>query len=146
MAYPIVGAAALALMSACSPDPDLPPPDGGQADPGGAPEPPPRDPGSDADADTEAGGGIDAGSDAGSDFDREQPRARAEAVLGTSEADLEEGRDLRIVRRGEESRPVTMDLRPGRLNVELDDDGTGTFVVTRVVVEVPEGEMPIEVE
>jgi hypothetical protein len=32
-----------------------------------------------------------------------------------------------------------MDLRPGRQNLELDDDSTGTYVVTRIVVETPEG-------
>jgi hypothetical protein len=79
-------------------------------------------------------------------FDREAARDRALALLGVAEADVEQSAVVRVVRRGEEDLPVTMDLRPGRLNLELDDDGTGTFVVTRVVVEVPDDEDPLVVE
>jgi hypothetical protein len=56
-----------------------------------------------------------------------------------TEDDIEETPDRRIVRRGDEEFIVTMDLRPGRQNLELDDDGTGTHVVTRIVGETPEG-------
>jgi hypothetical protein len=77
--------------------------------------------------------------DGAEDFDRETARAEAEALLGTPEDDIEETPDRRIVRRGDEEFIVTMDLRPGRQNLELDDDGTGTHVVTRIVVETPEG-------
>jgi hypothetical protein len=73
------------------------------------------------------------------DFDRDAARAEAEALLGTPEDELEETPDRRIVRRGDEEFIVTMDLRPGRQNLELDDDSTGTYVVTRIVVETPEG-------
>jgi hypothetical protein len=73
------------------------------------------------------------------DFDRDAAKAEAEALLGTPEDELEEAPDRRIVRRGDEEFIVTMDLRPGRQNLELDDDSTGTYVVTRIVVETPEG-------
>jgi hypothetical protein len=86
----------------------------------------------------------DAVSDAYPDFDRERARAEAKALLGRAESELQPGPNLRIVRRGDELFPVTMDLRPGRLNVELDDDGSGQYVVTRVVVEVPEGSIVVE--
>jgi len=73
------------------------------------------------------------------DFDREEARERAESYLGVAEDDIEESAMVRIVRRGGEDYMVTMDLRPGRMNLELDDDGSGTYEVTRVVVETPEG-------
>lgn len=66
--------------------------------------------------------------------------------MGLPEEAIEEDAETRVVRRGDETLPGTMDLRPGRRNVELDDDGTGTFVVTRVTVEVPDGEDPLVVE
>jgi hypothetical protein len=99
----------------------------------------------------DAGGGTDApdedaaegGADAG--FDAAEREAAARELLGMAEDEVEEGPDARVVRRGEEELPGTMDLRPGRLNVELDDDGSGTYVVTRVVIEVPDGE-PIVVD
>jgi hypothetical protein len=79
-------------------------------------------------------------------FDRERERGEAQALIGVPESQLTERAELRIVRRGDESRPVTMDLRPGRKNVELDDDGSGRYVVTRVVVEVPDGQEPLVAE
>lgn len=79
-------------------------------------------------------------------FDAEAARAEAEALLGTPEGEIEESPDLRIARRGEENFALTQDLVPGRMNVELDDDGTGTYVVTRVVVETPADQEPIVVE
>jgi hypothetical protein len=79
------------------------------------------------------------------DFDRDTARAEAEALLGTPEHDVAEGPLVRIVRRGDEEYIVTMDLRPGRMNLELDDDGTGTYVVTRIVVEDPDDD-PLVVE
>lgn len=79
-------------------------------------------------------------------FVREDARERAMTLLGVPEDDIEESEMVRIVRRGDEDLPVTMDLRPGRLNLELDDDGTGTYEVTRVLVEVPDGAEPLVVE
>lgn len=79
-------------------------------------------------------------------FDREAAEARARELLGLPESEVEEGPMQRIVRRGEEEFMVTMDLQPGRMNLELDDDGTGTYVVTRVVVETPGDEDPLVVE
>lgn len=79
-------------------------------------------------------------------FDRAAVEQAARDLLGRSADEIEEGRLTRIVRRGDEDFPATMDLVPGRLNVELDDDGTGTFVVTRIVAEVPDDVEPIVVE
>lgn len=78
------------------------------------------------------------------DFDRDQSIADAEALLGTAEDDLEEDTQTRIVRRGDEDLPVTMDLAPGRRNVEL-DEVDGTWQVIHVMVEVPDDEDPISV-
>ncbi|MEX2627152.1 MAG: hypothetical protein WD225_09715 [Ilumatobacteraceae bacterium] len=79
-------------------------------------------------------------------FVREDARERAMTWLGRAEDEIVESEMVRIARRGDEELPVTMDLRPGRLNLELDDDGTGTFTVTRVIVEVPDGEDPLVLE
>ena len=66
----------------------------------------------------------------------EAAREQARELLGVHEDDLPD--DARIGRRGEESFAVTMDLRPGRRTVELDDTGDGFHVVT-VTLETPEG-------
>ncbi len=71
------------------------------------------------------------------DFDRDEAESQAQSHLGLAEDEIEESSMVRIVRRGDEDYPVTMDLRPGRLNLELDDEGDG-YVVTRVVVETPD--------
>jgi hypothetical protein len=63
--------------------------------------------------------------------------ADAEALLGTAEADLPE--NARIARRGDEQMALTQDFRVGRYTFELDDDGTGTYRVTAVQVELPGG-------
>jgi hypothetical protein len=82
-------------------------------------------------------------SDPFASFDADRARAAASDLLGVSEAELEPSRDLRIARRGDERFPMTMDLRPGRMNVEL-DEREGTFVVTRVSVETPDGALVVE--
>jgi hypothetical protein len=98
------------------------------------------DPGRSDQPDDAAGEPDDAAGQDGADgFDRDAARAEAEALLGTRESEVEETADRRIVRRGDEQFIVTMDLRPGRQNLELDEDDSGTYVVTRVVVETPEG-------
>ena len=91
--------------------------------------------------------GVDDGAPTPGDvFDRERSEQDARALLGLPEDEVEADALTRIVRRGDEDFVVTMDLIPGRRNVELDDDGTGAYVVTRVVVEVPDGEDPLVVE
>lgn len=72
-------------------------------------------------------------------FDPEASQDLAERWLGVAEQDVEETVMLRIARRGEEFFPGTMDLRPGRFNVELDEDDQGTYRVTRIVIETEEG-------
>lgn len=101
-------------------------------EPPGAPTPSPPAAGED--------GPSEPADPAGEGFDRDAARAEAEALLGRPEAEIVESRELRIVRRGDERFAVTMDLRPGRKNVELDEDGDGRYVVTRVVVETPDGD------
>lgn len=78
--------------------------------------------------------------DFGEDFsadDAEEARQRARELLGTAEADLSD--DVRVRRRGDEQFMLTEDYVLGRITVELDDDGSGTFVVTSAVVELPDG-------
>lgn len=64
-------------------------------------------------------------------------RETAQSLLGTAEAELPE--DVRIGRRGGEQMMLTEDYVVGRFTVELDDDGTGTFRVTSVTVEMEGG-------
>ena len=71
------------------------------------------------------------------DFPSDQARDDARATLGTAEDEL--GPEIRIRRRGSESMMLTEDYVLGRITVELDDDGTGTFVVTSATVELPDG-------
>ena len=69
---------------------------------------------------------------------------RAASLLGTYETDV--GDDVRIARRGAEEFALTMDLVPGRLNVELDEGADGEFVVTAVAVETEDGSQAVTVE
>ena len=77
-------------------------------------------------------------------FDADASRELAERWLGVAEEDIEETVMLRISRRGDEVFPGTMELRPGRFNLELDEDGDGVYRVTRIVIETEEGEMVVE--
>lgn len=62
---------------------------------------------------------------------------RARTLIGTAEADLPG--DVRIGRRGDEDMMLAQDYVVGRRTVALDDDGSGTYVVTAVTVELDEG-------
>lgn len=77
--------------------------------------------------------------DADAPFDPEASRELAEQWLGVAEEDIEETEMLRIARRGEESFPATMDLRPGRFNLELDEADDGVYRVSRIIVENDQG-------
>lgn len=81
--------------------------------------------------DGDAGGGAD-----GDAIDEGALIARAEAMVGMPEGDLDP--EVRVSRRGNESFAMTEDYRIGRFTVELDDQGSG-FVVTTVVLELTEG-------
>lgn len=121
---------------------------GGLDQPGGSPDPGEEDaPGEEAPGEAEAPEVPEEPEDDDpfADFDRDDARRQAESYLGVDEDGIEEAPMVRIVRRGDEDYMVTMDLRPGRLNLELDDDSSGTYVVTRVVVETPDDE-PLVVE
>lgn len=66
----------------------------------------------------------------------EENRLRARELLGLPEEALPD--DVRVARRGDEYMALTMDLQPGRLNVELDERGDG-FEVVLVTLETPDG-------
>ncbi|MFA9431001.1 hypothetical protein [Egicoccus sp. AB-alg2] len=74
------------------------------------------------------------------DFDLEMARRDAESLLGATEQDLEIWGDVRVGRKGDEEYGMTMDLMPGRKTVELDEDEDGVHRVTRVTLELPDGE------
>lgn len=77
-------------------------------------------------------------------FDEEASLERARSYLGVAEADVEESVMVRVLRRGDASFPGTLDLRPGRFNLELDEDDDGVYRVTRVLVETEDGEVVVE--
>lgn len=105
-------------------------------EPAGAPvtTPAPSEPAAPGDATTLPPGAVDIGA----------ALRRAASLLGTAEDALPD--DVRIARRGDEQFALTMDLVPGRLTVELDEDEAGQFVVTSVVVETEEGQEVVTVE
>lgn len=90
--------------------------------------------------DGEESGSVPPPPDADEPFDPEASRELAERWLGVVEEDVEETEMLRIARRGEEFFPATLDLRPGRFNVELDEDDDGVYRVTRIIIENDQGE------
>lgn len=71
------------------------------------------------------------------EYDVEAARQLAFSLIGTAEADLPA--DVRVERRGDEHMMLTEDYVLGRMTVQLDDDGTGTFRVTVLIVELPDG-------
>ncbi|MFA9446780.1 hypothetical protein [Egicoccus sp. AB-alg6-2] len=73
-------------------------------------------------------------------FDLDAARRDAESLLGATEEDLEIWGDVRIERKGDEEFMLTMDLMPGRKNVQLDEDADGVYRVTHVSLELPDGE------
>ena len=77
-------------------------------------------------------------------LDVEAAARRAASLLGAQEGDLPD--DVRVARRGDEGFPLTADLVPGRLTVELDDDGTGKFVVVEVQIELEDGVQVVSVD
>lgn len=64
-------------------------------------------------------------------------RDEARSLLGEPESEL--GTEVRVARRGEETFFLTEDYVLGRITVELEDDGSGTYVVTSASVELPDG-------
>lgn len=70
-------------------------------------------------------------------FPSDAARDEARSLLGEPESAL--GDEVRVSRRGEETFFLTEDYVLGRMTVEIDDDGSGTFVVTSVRVELPDG-------
>jgi hypothetical protein len=74
------------------------------------------------------------------DLDVDAARAEAQELLGmTEEEALARGDDVRLGRRGDEQFALTEDFRPGRKTIATEDDGTGTFRVVEVEVELDEG-------
>lgn len=67
-------------------------------------------------------------------------RAEAEALLGQIEEEvLASGGEVRLGRRGDEQFALTEDLRPGRMTIATEDDGTGTYRVVEVELELEQG-------
>jgi hypothetical protein len=109
----------------------------------------PQDPGADEGAPGDEGTGAgDEGTGAGDDADAgdgglgevdDEDVAAARELLGLPEDEVVEDAETRIMRRGDEQLAGTMDLRPGRRNLEL-DEVDGTFVVTRITIETEDGE------
>ena len=95
-------------------------------------------------ADDGEAGSVPPPPDADAPFDPEASRDLAERWLGVAEEDIEETEMLRIARRGEEFFPATLDLRPGRFNLELDEDDDGVYRVTRILIESDEGDLVVE--
>ena len=77
-------------------------------------------------------------SDMSDAFDDDVARNQAEAMLGVAEGDLPTD-GVRIGRKGQETYALTEDYVLGRMTVELDQDTSGTWVVTQVVVELLSG-------
>lgn len=75
--------------------------------------------------------------DTGDEFPSDQARADAESLLGLAEGEF--GDEARIARKGNVHFLLTEDYVLGRLTVELDDDGSGTYRVVSVTVELPDG-------
>lgn len=81
------------------------------------------------DASGDAAGGTRLGDDS--------LRTEAQALLGTPEGELPA--EVRVGRRGREQMMLTEDYVVGRMTVELDDAGDGTWVVAVVTVELGDG-------
>jgi hypothetical protein len=64
----------------------------------------------------------------------------AEGLLGEVEADVpERWPDVRVGRRGDEHMMLTEDYVIGRMTIATDDDGSGTYRVVEVTLELTDG-------
>ncbi len=70
-------------------------------------------------------------------FDAAAARTQAEDLLGVAEDDLDPS--VRIGRKGDNHMMLTEDYVIGRLTVELDKDDEGTYRVSQVNLELPDG-------
>jgi hypothetical protein len=77
--------------------------------------------------------------DGGEAIDEAAILADSEQLLGETEEDALAEEDVRIGRRGDEEFALTFDLQPGRRTIATEDDGTGTFRVVEVTVELTDG-------
>ncbi|MTV26232.1 hypothetical protein FTX61_12545 [Nitriliruptoraceae bacterium ZYF776] len=90
------------------------------------------------DGDDTPGGDVAVPDDGG--FDEAAARRDAESLLGEAEDHvLALWGDVRVGRHGEETFALTEDHAPGRKTIATEDDGTGTFRVVEVVLELPVG-------
>ena len=68
----------------------------------------------------------------------------AESLLGQSEDEvLEQWADVRVGRHGDEEMALTENYVLGRKTIATEDDGTGTFRVVEVTLELTDGPMMI---
>ncbi len=73
-------------------------------------------------------------------LDAEAARRDARSLLGQTEEEvLALWGDVRVGRHGDEEMMLTEDWRPGRKTIATEDDGTGTYRVVEVVLELDEG-------
>jgi hypothetical protein len=77
--------------------------------------------------------------DGGEAIDEAAILVDSEQLLGETEDDALAEEDVRIGRRGDEEFALTFDLQPGRRTIATEDDGTGTFRVVEVTVELTDG-------
>ncbi len=64
----------------------------------------------------------------------------AQSLLGQSEAEvLEQRADVRVGRHGDEEMMLTQDHVIGRMTIATEDDGTGTFRIVEVTLELTDG-------
>jgi hypothetical protein len=99
-------------------------------------------------ADTDHGGGEDApdgdGSAGGQAIDEAAILREAEELLGRTESEVLTGSDVRLGRHGDESMALTEDHVVGRRTIATEDDGTGTYRVVEVTVELTDGVQVLE--
>lgn len=90
--------------------------------------------------DADLGGDGAAPDDLPADVDLDAARTEAQELLGmTEEEALARGDDVRLGRRGDEQFALTEDFRPGRKTIATEDDGTGTYRVVEVELELEQG-------
>ena len=68
----------------------------------------------------------------------------AESLLGQSEEEvLEQWADVRVGRHGDEEMMLTEDYVLGRKTIATEDDGTGTFRIVEVTLELTDGPLVV---
>lgn len=94
--------------------------------------------------DADLGGGDGAEPDLDDSFDADVAVENARSLLGEPEDEvLELWQNTRLGRHGDEQMMLTEDYVLGRMTIETEDDGTGTYRVVEVTVELPDGPVSV---